>query len=89
MSDETFDEWVETISEEEWDKAIEYLKAHDPFPFFEAYQLGLNAAKSGDACPACEGVGNMSVHGLDPFPCSACNVTGKNTSPTGKKERNG
>ena len=38
-----------------------------------------------DACPACEGVGNMSVHGLDPTPCSACNGTGSATkaSPLG------
>jgi len=28
-------------------------------------------------CPACEGVGNGSVHGLEPAPCSYCNGTGK------------
>jgi hypothetical protein len=30
-----------------------------------------------EECHACEGVGDGSVHGLDPAPCSKCNGTGK------------
>lgn len=45
MSDVAFDEWAETITDEEWDNAVKYILAHDPFPFFAAYQLGLKVAK--------------------------------------------
>jgi hypothetical protein len=37
---------------------------------------GVKAELIVSECPACEGTGNASVHGLDPAPCSACNGEG-------------
>jgi len=45
MSDASFDEWVETITNKDWENAVKYILAHDPFPFFSAYQCGLRAAQ--------------------------------------------